>query len=93
MTSNLIARFKSHNELGTKGWTIKFRPWEVIHLEVFSYKSILDNFKVLRWLRFRIIHIFQRLVYPLIQPYEKSNYPSLCCPLFSGIFTEKKEIR
>ncbi|MEO1485730.1 MAG: GIY-YIG nuclease family protein [Bacteroidota bacterium] len=33
MTSNLIGRFKSHNELGTKGWTVKFRPWEVICLE------------------------------------------------------------
>ena len=39
MTSNLISRFKSHNELATKGWTIKFRPWEVIHEEVFSSKS------------------------------------------------------
>jgi putative endonuclease len=24
VTSNLIARFKSHNELGTKGWTKNF---------------------------------------------------------------------
>ncbi|MEL6483704.1 MAG: GIY-YIG nuclease family protein [Bacteroidota bacterium] len=39
MTSNLIARFKSHNELGTKGWTIKFRPWKVIYVEVFKSKS------------------------------------------------------
>ncbi|MEA9414029.1 MULTISPECIES: GIY-YIG nuclease family protein [unclassified Flavobacterium] len=29
-TSNLIERFKSHNFLETKGYTIKFRPWEVI---------------------------------------------------------------
>ena len=27
-TSNLIERFKSHNELSSKGYTIKFRPWE-----------------------------------------------------------------
>ncbi|RZJ51812.1 MAG: GIY-YIG nuclease family protein, partial [Flavobacterium sp.] len=26
-TSNLIERFKSHNLLGTKGYTLKFRPW------------------------------------------------------------------
>ncbi|WP_325635244.1 GIY-YIG nuclease family protein, partial [Parapedobacter sp.] len=26
-TSNLEQRLKSHNELGKKGWTIKFRPW------------------------------------------------------------------
>ncbi|MEA9414030.1 MULTISPECIES: GIY-YIG nuclease family protein [unclassified Flavobacterium] len=38
-TSNLIERFKSHNFLETKGYTIKFRPWEVIHVEFFSSKS------------------------------------------------------
>jgi len=26
-SSNLTKRFLSHNKLGTKGWTIKFRPW------------------------------------------------------------------
>jgi len=25
-TSQLINRFQSHNSLGAKGWTIKFRP-------------------------------------------------------------------
>ncbi|MEL6303924.1 MAG: GIY-YIG nuclease family protein [Bacteroidota bacterium] len=39
MTSHLIARFKSHNKLATKGWTMKFRPWKVIHVEVFHSKS------------------------------------------------------
>jgi len=34
-TSDLISRFKSHNELG-KGWTKKFRPWIVMHIEVFE---------------------------------------------------------
>ncbi|MDX1603348.1 MAG: GIY-YIG nuclease family protein [Salinimicrobium sediminis] len=29
-TSNLIARFKDHNQLGSKGWARQFRPWEVI---------------------------------------------------------------
>ncbi|WP_346425749.1 GIY-YIG nuclease family protein [Flavobacterium sp. KMS] len=38
-TSNLIERFKSHNFLETKGYTLKFRPWEVIHVEFFSSKS------------------------------------------------------
>ena len=38
VTSNLIARFKSHNQLGTKGWTIKFRPWKVIHIDFFNNK-------------------------------------------------------
>ena len=39
MTSNLDARLKSHNVLGTKGWTINFRPWNIIHTEVFHSKS------------------------------------------------------
>jgi putative endonuclease len=37
-TSNLEERFKSHNELGTKGWTIKFRPWKIVHTELFEQK-------------------------------------------------------
>ncbi len=38
-TSNLIERLKSHNHLGTKGYTLKFRPWKVIHVEFFNSKS------------------------------------------------------
>lgn len=38
-TSNLIERFKSHNFLETKGYTLKFRPWEVIYVEFFHSKS------------------------------------------------------
>ena len=38
-TSNLEQRFLSHNELGTKGWTIKFRPWKIIHTEEFETKK------------------------------------------------------
>jgi putative endonuclease len=38
-TSDLEARFKSHNELATKGWTIKFRPWIIVHSESFKTKS------------------------------------------------------
>ena len=37
-TSNLEERVRSHNELATKGWTIKFRPWRVIHQEVYETK-------------------------------------------------------
>jgi len=39
MTSNLEERFKSHNELGKKGWTIKFRPWVIIYTEEYEEKS------------------------------------------------------
>ncbi|MEM9885660.1 MAG: GIY-YIG nuclease family protein [Bacteroidota bacterium] len=38
-TSNLAERFKSHNELGKKGYTIKYRPWQIIHTEEFETKS------------------------------------------------------
>jgi putative endonuclease len=38
-TSNLIERFKSHNLLATKGHTIRYRPWIVIHVEFFSSKK------------------------------------------------------
>lgn len=38
-TSDLISRFKSHNELSTKGHTTKFRPWEVIHVEFYTDKK------------------------------------------------------
>ena len=38
-TSDLEARFKSHNELATKGWTMKFRPWKIIHTEPFATKK------------------------------------------------------
>ena len=38
-TSNLEARLYSHNEMGHKGWTIKFRPWQLVFTESFSLKS------------------------------------------------------
>ena len=38
-TSDLKQRLLSHNELGKKGWTIKFRPWELIYTEEFQLKS------------------------------------------------------
>ena len=38
-TSDLEKRLLSHNELATKGWTIKFRPWILLHKELFEFKS------------------------------------------------------
>jgi putative endonuclease len=38
-TSNLIDRFKSHNTLGNKGHTLKFRPWQVIHVDFYNSKT------------------------------------------------------
>ena len=37
-TSNLLNRFKSHNQLGYD-WTSKFRPWIVVYCEYFSEKK------------------------------------------------------
>jgi putative endonuclease len=37
-TSDLAQRIRSHNELAIKGWTIKFRPWKIIHTESFDTK-------------------------------------------------------
>jgi putative endonuclease len=38
-TSDLEARMNSHNQLATKGYTIKYRPWKVIYTEEFSDKA------------------------------------------------------
>jgi len=38
-TSDLNARLVSHNELGKKGWTIKYRPWDLVYSEEFDLKS------------------------------------------------------
>ena len=40
MTSNLEERFKSHNELGKKGWTKNFRPWIIIYKEEYADKKM-----------------------------------------------------
>ena len=38
-TSDLVQRMNSHNMLATKGWTIKYRPWRLIHYEEYSAKK------------------------------------------------------
>jgi len=38
-TSDLEQRMLSHNKLGKKGWTIKFRPWKIIHTELYKTKA------------------------------------------------------
>jgi putative endonuclease len=38
-TSDLEARLLSHNTLAAKGWTIKFRPWTLVHQEAFDSKK------------------------------------------------------
>ncbi len=38
-TSDLEDRLLSHNVMGTKGFTVKYRPWRVIHTESFLEKT------------------------------------------------------
>jgi len=38
-TSDLVNRFLSHNELATKGHTIKYRPWVIAYTEEYKTKS------------------------------------------------------
>jgi putative endonuclease len=38
-TSDLISRFRSHNELSSKGWTLNYRPWVVVYTEVYEGKK------------------------------------------------------
>ena len=38
-TSNIEQRVLSHNELGKKGWTFKYRPWRVVMVESYDTKS------------------------------------------------------
>ena len=53
-TSDLQARLLSHNELGKKGWTIRYRPWTLIYTEEYSVKSqALLREKQLKTSRFR----------------------------------------
>ena len=61
-TGNLEARLLSHNELGKKGWTIKYRPWIVVYTEEYRSKTeALSREKELKtsrgrnWIREEII--------------------------------------
>jgi putative endonuclease len=38
-TSNIEGRMLSHNQLATKGFTIKYRPWTLIFYETFTTKT------------------------------------------------------
>ena len=38
-TSDIEERMLSHNTFGTKGWTIKFRPWILVYKEEYQTKK------------------------------------------------------
>jgi len=60
-TSDIINRFHSHNSLSKKGWTEKYRPWEVIYCEFYEDKRKamnreyqLKGAKAREWIRIKI---------------------------------------
>ncbi len=74
-TQNLLTRFISHNSLGTKGWTIKHRPWKVVHIEFFSEKSqaLMREKEIKNWKsKARIT----KLIHPPVARW--ANIPKLC---------------
>ena len=38
-SSDLASRLKSHNELATKGFTVRYRPWVLTYTEEFATKT------------------------------------------------------
>ncbi|MEJ2596021.1 MAG: GIY-YIG nuclease family protein [bacterium] len=42
-TSDLTQRLLSHNKLATRGWTIRYRPWKLIHVEEYPDKARAFN--------------------------------------------------
>ncbi len=38
-TDDLERRILEHNETGEKGYTIRFRPWELLHYEVYKTRT------------------------------------------------------
>ena len=67
MTSDLITRFHFHNLKSTSGFTIRFRPWIVVHVEFFTKKSDaflrekeLKSGKVRDWLKLNVLKPYQK---------------------------------
>jgi putative endonuclease len=38
-SSNLESRLLSHNVYGAKGWTKKYRPWQIVYTESYETKQ------------------------------------------------------
>jgi putative endonuclease len=60
-TSDLTARIKSHNDSRNRGWTSKFKPWDIIYSEKFPSKQLalsreksLKSFKGREFIRSQI---------------------------------------
>jgi len=67
-TTDLIQRFRSHNLLATKGYTIRYRPWVILHTEIFeSLEDALLREKQLKggqgrqWIDQHILPLYRRI--------------------------------
>ena len=67
MTSDLISRFQFHNGKSSKGFTVKYRPWKVIHVEFFSNKLTplkrekeLKSGKGREWIKSQILPYYSK---------------------------------
>ena len=65
MTCDLITRFHFHNSKSTKGYTLKYRPWTVLHVEFYESKAgalkrekELKSGKGREWLKANILSIY-----------------------------------
>jgi putative endonuclease len=61
-TADLDSRLLSHNKLATKGWTIRFRPWNLIYTQDFQTKQeamkrekYLKSFRGREWIRNEVL--------------------------------------
>jgi putative endonuclease len=85
----LIKRFHSHNVFGTKGFTIRFRPWFVILTEFYvTKKEALFREKQLKsgkgrdWIRNHVLpFIFNPLCSLGSYPPQADNYRADCVSL------------
>lgn len=74
-TSNLIERFKSHNYLSNKGYTLKYRPWLVVSVDFFeSKKDALNREKSLKAGKGREEIRQQIITNPIISKFLSGSY-------------------
>jgi len=38
-SSNYVKRFRWYNGLSRKGFTVRYRPWKIVHFELYPSKS------------------------------------------------------
>jgi len=70
-TSNLEARLNHHNHPLNKGWTAKFRPWEILYHETYDTKreamvreKQLKTARGRQFIKYNLLKNFFRLIPP-----------------------------